>query len=138
VLADESCHFAVRGAGHTPWAGASNIDNGVTIDLTSMNSVVVSEDRTIASLGPGARWEDVYRPLDEMNLTVTGGRVATVGVGGLVTGGGISYFSRKTGFSCDNVVNYEVRALAFTMNLFFLPLFPIHSYVLSIHQVELY
>ena len=34
--------------------------------------------------------------------------MATVGVGGLVTGGGISYFSARKGFVADNVVNYEL------------------------------
>ena len=69
------------------WAGAANIQDGVTLDLSSMNRVEISEDSAIASVGGGARWEDVYLPLDAMNLSVVGGRVSTVGVGGLTTGG---------------------------------------------------
>lgn len=43
-----------------------------------------------------------------MNLSVVGGRADTVGVAGLTTGGGISYFSGRYGLVCDNVVNYEI------------------------------
>ena len=81
------CPFAIRGGGHMWWAGAANIQDGVTLDLSSMNQVEVSKDRTFTSVGGGARWEDVYLPLDAMNLSVVGGRVSTVGVGGLTTGG---------------------------------------------------
>lgn len=35
----QPCKFAIRGGGHTPFAGASNIQDGVTIDLQYMKSV---------------------------------------------------------------------------------------------------
>lgn len=69
------------------WAGAANIQDGVTIDLSAMNTVSVSEDRSTTSVGGGARWEDVYLRLDAMSLAVSGGRVNDVGVGGLTLGG---------------------------------------------------
>ena len=69
------------------WAGAANIAEGVTIDLSALNSVVVNEAQTITSIGVGARWEQVYLALDAMGLATSGGRVAPVGVGGLTTGG---------------------------------------------------
>jgi FAD/FMN-containing dehydrogenase len=81
------CPFAVRGGGHTPWAGAATIANGIVIDLSAMEQVSVSKDRTTTSVGPGARWIDVYLMLDAMGLAISGGRVASVGVGGLTTGG---------------------------------------------------
>lgn len=34
--------------------------------------------------------------------------MADVGVGGLTTGGGISFFSPQYGYVCDNVQNSEV------------------------------
>lgn len=81
------CQFAIRSGGHTPWAGASNINAGVTIDMSSINQVTVSADQSYTSVGPGNRWVDVYLKLDALGLAVPGGRVSTVGVGGLVTGG---------------------------------------------------
>ena len=71
------------------WAGAANIQDGVTIDLGLMNDVTVSRDNAITSVGSGARWQDVYLKLDAMNLSVAGGRVYDVGVGGLLLGGEI-------------------------------------------------
>ena len=62
----------------------------------------------IASIGTGARWGDVLLEVEKFGLGVTAGRVGTVGVGGLLLGGGASFHSGVRGFSCDDVVNYEV------------------------------
>lgn len=79
--------FAIRSGGHTIWSGAANIEAGITVDLRAMNSVVLSEDRTTVSLGAGGIWSEIYKQLVPHNLTVMGGRVAGIGVGGLATGG---------------------------------------------------
>lgn len=81
------CQFAIRGAGHTPFAGAANIQGGITINLAGLNEVNVAPDRTITGVGPGNNWGNVYTKLDALGLAVPGGRVAGVGVGGLTTGG---------------------------------------------------
>ncbi|KAF2002388.1 putative oxidoreductase [Amniculicola lignicola CBS 123094] len=104
----KGCQFAIRGAGHTPHGGAANINGGVTIDLQSLNEVTVSGDQKIVSVGPGNRWGNIYPTLDGLDLIMLGGRVSTVGVGGLMTGGGVSFFSGRYGFACDNVASYEV------------------------------
>ncbi|KAF2790458.1 oxidoreductase FAD-binding protein [Melanomma pulvis-pyrius CBS 109.77] len=104
----KGCQFAVRSAGHTPQAGSANIDGGVTIDLQSLNQVTISSDQKIVSIGPGNRWGNVYATLDNLNLAMVGGRVTPVGVGGLVTGGGVSFYSGRYGFACDNIQTYEV------------------------------
>lgn len=79
--------FAVRGGGHTLWGGAANIDGGVTVDMRALNSLVVSEDRKMASLGGGGKWSDLYPQLVPYNITVMGGRIPGIGVGGFSTGG---------------------------------------------------
>lgn len=104
----ESCHFAIKGQSHAPAAGFANINNGVTIDMTRLKSVAVNADHTVASVGAGASWLDVYLYLDTLGLSVAGGRNGAVGVGGLTLGGGISYFAPRVGFTCDTVVNFEV------------------------------
>ncbi|KAL8659532.1 MAG: hypothetical protein Q9226_000374 [Calogaya cf. arnoldii] len=78
LLVHANCRFAVRGGGHMFWAGAANIQDGVTIDLSQMDRVVVSRDRKLTAVGAGARWQDVYSKLDPMNLSVVGGRVGSV------------------------------------------------------------
>lgn len=101
--------------------GASNYDgrgkDGVTIDLNpinqievrgtwTQNGVVVTEK--VAKIGSGARWGEVYAKMDPMGLTVPGGRVDSVGVGGFLLGGGLSIFAHTTGFACNYVLQYEV------------------------------
>ena len=87
ILVPGQCNFAIRGGGHTPWAGSANINNGVTIDLSAMNTVSLNQAKTIVSAGPGNKWIDVYSKLDPLGLSVTGGRIADIGVAGLTTGG---------------------------------------------------
>ncbi|RDW78453.1 hypothetical protein BP5796_06305 [Coleophoma crateriformis] len=102
------CPFAVKSGGHAAFAGGSSIQDGILVNLAKLNQVVLSPDQKTASVGPGLTWYDVYTKLDPLNVSVVGGREAGVGVGGLTLGGGISYFSGRYGWACDNVNNYEV------------------------------
>lgn len=77
------------------WAGAANIQDGVTIDLSQMNTVIVNDDEKVTRVGPGARWADVYSKLAPMNLSVVGGRVSDVGVAGLTLGGRVIQWVSK-------------------------------------------
>ncbi|KAL4789171.1 hypothetical protein BDV19DRAFT_374555 [Aspergillus venezuelensis] len=105
---DSPCKFAVRSGGHMTWAGANNIDTGVTIDLSHMNSTVYNKEAKTASILPGSRWEAVYKNLEAYNVVVPGGRTGPVGVGGFLLGGGNSFHAARVGLACDNVINYEV------------------------------
>ncbi|PYH35827.1 FAD-binding oxidoreductase [Aspergillus neoniger CBS 115656] len=105
---DTTCgEFAIRSGGHAVFAGAANIASGVTIDLSALDTITINDDRTV-TVGVGATWGDVYAALEPLNLMVAGGRDAPVGVGGLSTGGGMSYFSPRVGWTCDTVIDYEV------------------------------
>ncbi|KAI4280384.1 MAG: hypothetical protein L6R38_004507 [Xanthoria sp. 2 TBL-2021] len=105
---DSTTKFAIRGGGHTVWKGSANIEDGVTIDMRAINAIEVSENKTVTSVGAGALWRDVYSVLDAMGLATSGGRAAQVGVGGLTTGGGLSFFSARFGFVCDNVLSFDI------------------------------
>lgn len=109
-ITDKSqCHFAIRSGGHTSLISeASNIQDGITIDLSGLNTIRLSDDQTTASVGVGATWGEVYSYLDSLNLSVAGGRAAQVGVGGLTLGGGISYHSPRYGWTCDTVSEFEI------------------------------
>ena len=65
---------------------AANINDGVLIDMALMNGVSYDAARNEARVGAGQRWRDVYHALDIYNVTVVGGRVLDVGVGGLILG----------------------------------------------------
>lgn len=76
--------------------------------MTTLASVSLNKKSTIASIGAGAKWLDVYQYLNGSGAQVAGGRNGNVGVGGLLIGGGISHFTTNVGWACDKVVNYEV------------------------------
>ena len=80
--------FAVRSGGHSTSRGFSSIDaEGVLIDMSDVNQITLSADKSTVSLGPGGQWDRVYEELEKHKITVVGGRVAGVGVGGLLLGG---------------------------------------------------
>lgn len=106
--ANSSCPFAIKSGGHAPWPGANDIHQGITLDLSFINEVGLSEDRSFVRLGSGALWSDAYDALNGTGIAFTGGRVPGVGVGGLALGGGYSFFTPSHGFVADNVLNYEI------------------------------
>jgi len=99
--------IAVRSGGHSS-TGSSSTVNGVTIDLSRLNSTSYNRQANTVSVGPGGRWQYVYAELIQYGVTATGGRDGDVGVGGFLLGGGNSYYSGRMGFGCDSVVNFEV------------------------------
>ncbi|WPH03221.1 Hypothetical protein R9X50_00609800 [Acrodontium crateriforme] len=102
------CPFAVKSGGHSAFAGSANIQGGITILLKGLDEITVSDDKTVTRTGTGNRWIDVYENLQKRQLSVVGGRVAEIGTGGLTLGGGISFYSGRYGWACDNVVGYQV------------------------------
>ncbi|KAH7066736.1 hypothetical protein BKA63DRAFT_126814 [Paraphoma chrysanthemicola] len=102
------CPFAAKSGGHSAVPGGSNIAGGITISFEKLSKIALSSDKKIVSFQPGHTWFDIYSALEKDNVTVIGGRVASVGVGGLTLGGGISYFSSEYGLACDNVESYEL------------------------------
>ena len=117
VLRNSECMFALKGGGHTLALGGSNIEDGVVIDLELWNDIDIDVETYSVSIRPGARWQDVYKKLDALDLTIPGGRIADVGVAGLSLGGGISYFGPRTGWVCDNILEYEVRQAPFSFRV---------------------
>ncbi|EHA49069.1 oxidoreductase [Pyricularia oryzae 70-15] len=107
-LGKDSCRFAIRSGGHTPFKGAASIDDGVLLDLRRLDAPGVSEDRRSIVVSPGWTWDQVTERLDPYNVSTLGARVASVGVGGAVLNCGTSFFSPRYGFICDMVDDFEV------------------------------
>ncbi|KAI0965161.1 putative oxidoreductase [Xylaria arbuscula] len=105
LTGEDPCSFAIRSGGHGGPA-SSNIADEVTIDLRGLGTIDVEGD--VVSVQAGCTWDQVYARLDPLRLSVAGGRNAGVGVGGLTTGGGISFFSPRYGWACDTLLNVEV------------------------------
>src|SRR6266511_1733014 len=76
--------IAARSGGHC-FAGNSSTQ-GIVIDVTPMRSVSVRDG--VATVGAGARLGDLYDALAAHDLTIPAGCGPTVGIAGLVLGGG--------------------------------------------------
>ncbi|KAK8012327.1 hypothetical protein PG991_009702 [Apiospora marii] len=98
---------AIRSGGHSTWA-SNNVAGGVTFDLSLLN-------RKIASIGTGAKWGAVMLEIEKYNRTATGGRDGDVGVGGLLLGEGLSFYTRYvagTRFPCvDSGIGSDIDVL---------------------------
>lgn len=100
--------FSIRGGGHLQNPGFCSNEDGVVISLSKFTQLILSEDKRSVDIGVGLKWLEVYKTLEEHDLAVAGGRVPTVGVPGLLLGGGLSFQNSKEGFGCMGVINYEV------------------------------
>ncbi|KAF7539900.1 hypothetical protein G7054_g1750 [Neopestalotiopsis clavispora] len=106
LVKQHDIQFAIRGGGQQPLEACSNIDNGITLDLSLLTGVELKEGSV--SVGAGEHWLAVYEKVQAAGLGVGGSRSGKGGIGGLALSGGLSFFSSREGFICDNVVNFEV------------------------------
>jgi FAD/FMN-containing dehydrogenase len=98
---------SVRCGGHNV-AGKALSEGGLTIDLGGLRQVTVDAEQHLAHVGGGCRLGDVDAATGPLGMIVPAGIMSETGVAGLALGGGIGWFSRKHGLTCDNFVELEV------------------------------
>ncbi|MEJ7797465.1 MAG: FAD-dependent oxidoreductase [Solirubrobacteraceae bacterium] len=94
---------SARGGRHS-FAGYGNVVGAIVADVSRIDAVTLERDRPIVRVGGGANVLDVYRDLvlgGGMALPI--GTCPTVGVSGLVLGGGFGRLMRRYGITSDSL-----------------------------------
>jgi FAD binding domain/Berberine and berberine like len=104
---DHRLEIAVRGGSHST-SGASVVDAGMVIDLSSWRQVAVDPATRRARATGGALLADLDAATQQHGLAVPAGLVSHTGIGGLTLGGGMGWLSRIAGLSIDNLVAAQV------------------------------
>ena len=112
--------LVVKGGGHS-YQGTSNAADSLLIWTRHMNAIVVhdafvgagcegrAEPQPAVSIEPGAIWGHVYNQvMTNAGRYVQGGGCLTVGVAGLILGGGFGSFSKAYGMAAASLLEAEV------------------------------
>jgi FAD/FMN-containing dehydrogenase len=98
--------------GRHSYEAFSLVENGLVLDVSAMNDVVLDAGSGHVRIGAGANLGIVYERLIQDHRTIAAGSCATVGVAGLTLGGGVGLLGRKAGLTCDQVVSLDLVTAA--------------------------
>ncbi len=99
--------LSIRSGGHNA-GGLGICDDGLVIDLSKINYTRIDLQAKTVVAGGGCTWGDIDHATHVFGMATPSGIVSTTGVGGLTTGGGIGYLTRKYGLSIDNLLAVDV------------------------------
>jgi FAD/FMN-containing dehydrogenase len=117
---DHNLRLVIKGGGHS-YQGSSNAPDSLLIWTRPMDAVTLhdafigagcegrAEPQPAVSIGAGAIWGHVYNEVAvKGGRYVQGGGCLTVGVAGIILGGGFSMFSKAHGTAAANLIEAEV------------------------------
>ena len=104
---NNSIEIRIRSGAHS-YEGYSTGNDVAVIDISKMNEIYIDENNGFARIGGGVRNREIYEDLGSRNYAFPGGGCPTVGVVGLVLGGGWGYSSRFLGLACDSLIEVEM------------------------------
>ncbi|TEB23037.1 FAD-binding domain-containing protein [Coprinellus micaceus] len=107
IIGKSRTPFAVMGGGHATSPFLSSTE-GVHISTSAFTSIEYNEVTKTVKFGAGLKWEELYAALEQYGVSVPGGRMPGIGVGGFILGGGYSLHTNQVGLSFDSVVAFEL------------------------------
>jgi FAD/FMN-containing dehydrogenase len=115
---EHNLRLVVKGGGHS-YLGTSNAPDSLLVWTRGMDNITVHDDfvpegcavspQAAVSVGAGAIWLHVYDTVTtKAGRYVQGGGCTTVGVAGLIQGGGFGSFSKNYGSAAASLLEAEV------------------------------
>lgn len=104
---ENSKEIRVRSGAHS-YEGYSTGDDLVVIDVSNINYIDINEEKGYVKIGGGVRNREAYEALGERKYPFPGGGCPTVGVPGLILGGGWGYSARYLGLASDSLLEAEI------------------------------
>ncbi|APQ97294.1 FAD binding domain protein [Clostridium botulinum] len=97
----------VRCGGHN-YEGFSIADDALIIDISNLNKIQINYECNTVTVKSGAFLGQVYNFLGASEYPFPGGSCPTVGISGVVLGGGWGYSSRYFGLTCDSLLELKM------------------------------
>lgn len=97
----------IRTRGHN-YEGYSTDTGVLVIDTSCMNKINIDTQHDIAVIQAGSMLGDIYSKLADKSYAFNGGTCPTVGISGLVLGGGIGLSCRNFGLVTDNLLEMQI------------------------------
>ena len=89
-------------------AARTALDGALMLRTRNLQAIQIDLDRRTARVGAGVKFGELMAQLDGTGLTALCGSNADPSVVGLSLGGGVSWFTRKYGFTANSVVSFDV------------------------------
>ena len=96
---------SVQSTGH---GAEAPVTTGLMISTRRLNRLSIDPASRLATLGAGVQWGAVVAAAAEFGLAPVTGSAPTVGVVGLLVGGGLGPLARSHGFASDHVEGFTV------------------------------
>jgi FAD/FMN-containing dehydrogenase len=93
-------------AQHRGHAARTTLDGALLLRMRRLDAIDIS--RRTATVGAGVNWGELLARLDDTGLVALAGSNPDPSVVGLVLGGGVSWFTRKHGFTANSVVGFDM------------------------------
>lgn len=98
--------LVARSGGHS--YGGYSTTAGLVIDVSQMAQVSPHPEDPLITVAGGARGQEVFEALARRSAAITHGRCPSVGIAGLVLGGGIGFNMRRHGLTCDQLLETQL------------------------------
>lgn len=99
--------FRVRSGRHA-LEGWSSVNSGIVIDVSDLKAVKLDTEAKTATVGTGLNQGELTNALAGTGLGFPTGDEASVGLGGVLLGGGIGVLCPSWGVGCDSLLAVEI------------------------------